>query len=257
MGLAAATLVVQFAGGGGANTGASWILLAGIPVSLLAGRLGARTAAADAAREWTEQVQAAQRQLATSYQWPLLGLALGMPLVLHLGLFLALAVSSPVQTFLALFTDGAGTLTQQMGWFDAWIGLSIWVTFLAHTLLARRALRFVSRLEAQTLYRNGFESGLAAVGAATRGGLVPGLLFGGLPCAAIMFTGLCFVPWSFSWAARGHRRDRLALDRLMRAAEPGRGAMSVVVPSAPGALSLATRPGSRSVPSTSSSVAAA
>ena len=214
--------------------GASWLLIGGL-LSLagmaVSGWLGLRIQP-PRTPEPNADIGTALNRLtgasASTFRWALVGAALLVPISLHLGAFLYLSGLSPISLVEPLLpgTGWARWLGRVMV-FDWWIRLAVVFSGLAHFVLVRRCLTLVRRMETGHWVRSGFDEGLSAVGAATKAGLVPGIVFGGLPCFAILCTGLLFVPALFSWAATRHRRELVQLQQVRATTESRAGTVSL------------------------------
>jgi hypothetical protein len=181
-----------------------WLLAAAAAVAakvlsrrFLAARYGRFVAGEDPWRDLARLARRAApstlRQRASALEtasvvWPLVGLALVLPISIH-----------------AIVGELFG-----VGWdFSRWIGLSAIVAGPAHVALVVCALLYARRLRKSALPINGWP-GWRAFAITTGVSVVP---FGiwVLPPLLVAATGLLFIPWSFEWVGRAVERERIAI----------------------------------------------
>jgi hypothetical protein len=139
----------------------------------------------DEIAQWLESLEVA------SYAWPLVGIALMAPLLLHLVAYFAV---DPMHAELARFRS--------------WIVLSVVIAAFPHITFVSLAVR-----HAQRLARGEGYSGWAAVGWITASSLFPWVVLLGVPSLITFVTAMVLVPASFLVMQRVAERERAALRR--------------------------------------------
>lgn len=157
-----------------------------------------------------------ERGETASVAYPLMGLALLVPLTLHFGVYMAAELLRGSRLERAIFE------------FDGWIAVSMILVGHAHLVLVYLARRYAQRLGAlsnEQIERSPPPGGMSAlgytIGASLLGGVIGlfispiGGLVGMLVIGALVgITGLLFVPWSFTSMRRSLAQERVTLDGL-------------------------------------------
>ena len=138
--------------------------------------------------------------------WPLVGMAMAFPLVLHWLLYAIHLGQMPPAASVGM-----------------WIGRSAVTVWHSHSVLASGSWRFASRLardpelSESTEPASGSPSGgpgARAVGITVMSSFLPGMALFAVPCILVGLTALIFVPGTFAWAQRTARHERRLLASL-------------------------------------------
>lgn len=131
-----------------------------------------------------------------SVSWPLIGLAVTVPLLLHFPVWLLIRSSSE-----GIFTE-----------FDNWILISLVLVTHCHVLLAFLAWRFARNLRNDPLRTIPSRSGWFAWLWTWASSAVPGAVLLLIPVGITLVTGLVFVPLSFAVIGNKARAERAQLE---------------------------------------------
>jgi hypothetical protein len=202
------------------------VLVAAFPAmgfSYAVGRLGGRLGLALRLRRWLRRDGSPEHELArllntsadkhvselvyemeaSSIAWPMMALAVLMPLAIHLALFSVHAAAK--DNLAALLSDD----------FSEWIAMSGVVVGHAHLYLMVASAFFANTLrhgQPESLRAKGWIAFAITVGVAA----VPGVILLALPPLITAATGILFIPAMYHWALRTVARERWLLRATCR-----------------------------------------